>query len=1577
MMRRSPRGLVEAMHRVRPPARLGAFFAFILLVGTALSAQDYYWEAPRPLAEGAGRFPTALASSGGIVVVWQESSPRPAGEGEGGQAWLSLARLSRDAWTIRRRFAGPYDYRGSEPLLFSAASENGEVAIAAAAGDGAIEVLLSNDGGRSFRVAERPAPSAAAVAPRIFPSAQGGWLLFVTQGESESLKLFYSRSADGSSWEPFRPFVAGEEGLELNFLPSAARSRDAQGRPVDVVVFQSLIPGARRSFQLYSKLSTDGGRNWSPARRITDFPDPVIRERNAADNFDNQRPFLGETKIGLWLAWERATLTGQPQIYAMPLGADGMPRPGAADRVSSGAGSCSAPAVYELGGQPAVAWFDNRRGGNRVYFAQRRGADWPETELSVGRSDASFGRLAVAEGRLYAFWQSSEGSRDRIIALEPDTSAAPPSILALDWKPGTRTRRERATAQVSLAPDSSGFEGFSYVFSRDAGAEPPREVMALPAESRLHLPVPEDGTWWLAVAARDYAGNWSATTRVSFERDRTPPPPPLLMPPELDERGFLASNTFTVRWVPPEADDLAGYTWELRYAGGLFPAPTAARLPARAPLPGLSAYEAFLVERSGPTLPPPSLLGAEPRASYRNVDDGYYFFSVAAIDRTGNVGDTATIMLRADKFVPYTLVAYAEARRDDLGRTSLRVIGRGFSAEGSVTRLVLDRDGRDPYDLVRERSEGGFRVASDRELDGIAYEGLEEGRYRIGLLHPVRGWYWTAPVLAVDAAGTLKFGMPAGEYRPSWSLLEPHRYRFSLYDAIVLAAILFAGLGISLSLAQVRAAVADGAAIRREVLALVSGGPMPSAKKAVKARELERRGAGLRFKFTIIVAILVLLVVGLLAVVLGAYVIKNQSETLATGLRQRALVLLESVAQGGRSYLPAQNVLELGLLPRQAQAMEDASYITLSGYGSGGSTALDVVWASNDPGIADKIDSPALKPGVSVLADELSPRIPSIAAELDRRAQAEVGALNESIAAYTREGRALATRLDEASQRRLAEIADASATLEREIAEKLFALANASVGSEPDFDPATAVRAGGRYLFYKPILYRRGSDALYYRGMVRLEVSTDRIAAEVRDSTAGLIRITLIIAAAALAAGIAGAIFLASVIVRPIKDVIAAIDAIRKAEDKETLSSFSIEVRSHDELATLASAANELKRELVIAAKESKALEKGSDIQRILIPLDDAGGGKKYTTGKKDMPELEMFGYYKGAKKVSGDYWDFRPIGNDGRYFYFIKCDVSGKDVEAAFIMVQIVTLVTDYFSDFKPSPKVPDFGLTDLTYRVNDFLASRGYEAKFAAFTLGVISARDGELTLCHAGDNMLHFWRRATGRLEVETLHKAPATGPLPSSFFRDVTPYRTVKRRLNPGDILLLYTDGIEESMRSFRDADFQPFACTDVPNGEPHENHRGGDDSEELGPERLEAFNLAFDARGRYAIERQHDEAHKDELRSFDLSSVSGSLEERIIGMIALEKVWRLYYDPKRSPEDSIIIDKRVEAFLEKHFEQFRLLFRAREPITQKLERKGRDGKVEVVEIEDPNYVRYRGLSEDDQWDDLTLLGIRKK
>lgn len=1589
-----------AIARKRPS--LTRCLAAVVIALAAMPAAAEFWEAPDALADG--RFPSFFAAKAGPLVIWQES--KASGDaGTAGAATIRFARLEAGRWIQAKVSDSSYSYNstGAPPILYSASqSKSGTIAVAIAASGTRIELRLSRDGGRSFEAAGSLDTGTTTVAPRIYPSASGGWIIFATQGRAStsldagtdaatatnvatatsvanaqpsSVSIYAAKSADGAAWSRLEPLVSESDGLLMNFAPSCA---SLGGR--DIVLFQTFILGEGNEssrYALVSKTSSDGGASWGSPKVVTDFG-------SDAKAWDNQGPQLAISGGQLYAAWERRkSKSSQTQVWAARVDESGSFAAGS-PAAAQDSGSFMLSQLADSGGAPALVLREDKLKDNRVLLSTLRKGRWESEDLDLsGRSGATgalvtFARALDLGGRGFLAWQLDLGERSRILAMRPDTSVAAPSLVPLNFVAGKRSRAENAELRLDVPSDASGIKDFAYIWKRTQAKAPEAPGLTelwksgttrAADQTGLSLPALQDGEWTLWASVEDKAGNRSAPASISFFRKRTPPSAPILLSPDLDERGFLASNSFMIRWIPPEDDDLAGYTWDLAYAGPLEGAVPAS---ATAALPGLSSYESELVRSSAGRLPPPMVRGSTPAYSAANIDNGYYIFSVSAIDGTGNVSGVSSLLLRADKFKPYTYIASVEGSRDDLGRSVLALTGRGFLAEGRIERVVLDRNGREPYDIDRSLASGDYRIGSDRELSGLTFEDVPAGTYRIGLYHSARGWYWSAPTVAIDSAGTVKYGL-AAEYAPSLRFLSGLAHGISIYDAIVFMAILFAIVGIILSSRQVFAVAREGELVRREAIALITGGPMPQAGTKQAERAIKRRGAGLRTKFTLTIASLVLFVVLLLAAFLGYYMIRRTSEDLAKGLDQRARVLLESVAQGGRFFLGKEDaVTQLGLFPAQTKAMQGAAnYITITGEGADPKVASgEVVYATNDPGLVPKLEPSTLNAARAYVlgqstfkaeggSDPLAPLVPAKAKDLREKSAAAISDELQLKARLAQEKARLKTGKD-GEQRRTEINAELDATDTR-IRSKLSALSEEEIGTIPAFDAAALTARPPTYLYYKPILEYRPSDNAAYRGMVRLEVSTAQIGAEVGAATAQLIRLTLLIAAIALAGGIVGAFILSTVIVVPIRKLVAQIARIRDTEDKESLEDSRIEVKSHDELFTLADTVNQMTAGLVKAAKDSKELIVGKGIQKMFIPLDSAPGSKvKLSTGRRDEKDFEIFGYYEGAKGVSGDYWDFKSINS--RYHYFIKCDISGKGVSAALIMVQVATMVINYFNEWKKAmPKAID--LTDLTYKINDFLEERQFVGRFAAFTLGVWDSQEGIAYLCEAGDRKLHVWDEAKGELVEEMLPDSPAAGPLASFMVQMKKPFVQVTRRLGHGDALMLYTDGIEEAKRHFRDKAYRIVECEAVEKDQPHENHSGGQDNEEFGYDRITAVLGAVASKGSYRLEKQHNPA-TGEVLTFDFSGCEGTLEEKVLALVSIEKVFRFFKDPSATEKDTILVDQKIDAFLERHFDQYRLYC-------------ANKGAYLDVSKENPGYLLYKGLREDSQYDDLTILGIRRK
>ena len=99
---------------------------------------------------------------------------------------------------------------------------------------------------------------------------------------------------------------------------------------------------------------------------------------------------------------------------------------------------------------------------------------------------------------------------------------------------------------------------------------------------------------------------------------------------------------------------------------------------------------------------------------------------------------------------------------------------------------------------------------------------------------------------------------------------------------------------------------------------------------------------------------LTIVLIALIANPVSYLMMENQEEILTTGLQKRITVLMESISNGAKAYLPTENILELNLIANQSDTLAEAEYVTILSYHTdthGINSDIDYVWASNDKNI--------------------------------------------------------------------------------------------------------------------------------------------------------------------------------------------------------------------------------------------------------------------------------------------------------------------------------------------------------------------------------------------------------------------------------------------------------------------------------------------------------------------------------------------------------------------------------------------------------------------------------------------------
>jgi phosphoserine phosphatase RsbU/P len=151
------------------------------------------------------------------------------------------------------------------------------------------------------------------------------------------------------------------------------------------------------------------------------------------------------------------------------------------------------------------------------------------------------------------------------------------------------------------------------------------------------------------------------------------------------------------------------------------------------------------------------------------------------------------------------------------------------------------------------------------------------------------------------------------------------------------------------------------------------------------------------------------------------------------------------------------------------------------------------------------------------------------------------------------------------------------------------------------------------------------------------------------------------------------------------------------------------------------------------------------------------------------------------SKAVGGDYYDCIALPN-GR-FALVIADVSGKGVPAALLVSSLHAYLSAYIESGMP--------LRDLAGRLNRVICHASTDDKFITAYLGILTPSTGKFESLNAGHTST-FLLRADG--SVQELSK----GGVPLGMLDMDFPFESETVTLQPGDRLLLYTDGVTEAM-----------------------------------------------------------------------------------------------------------------------------------------------------------------------------------
>jgi len=158
---------------------------------------------------------------------------------------------------------------------------------------------------------------------------------------------------------------------------------------------------------------------------------------------------------------------------------------------------------------------------------------------------------------------------------------------------------------------------------------------------------------------------------------------------------------------------------------------------------------------------------------------------------------------------------------------------------------------------------------------------------------------------------------------------------------------------------------------------------------------------------------------------------------------------------------------------------------------------------------------------------------------------------------------------------------------------------------------------------------------------------------------------------------------------------------------------------------------------------------------------------------------LEVFGLHQSMQSVGGDYYDFFGL-KDGRVMLCIA-DVAGHGLSAALLMSSLQATLRLIVQ--------PGRQLSEIVALLNHEICQRTSPERFVTLLLAEISADRSLLTVCNAGHNPAYIIRTSGNIVELD------AGGIMLGVM--EVFPFIQMEYGLDPGDLLVLYTDGIPEA------------------------------------------------------------------------------------------------------------------------------------------------------------------------------------
>jgi sigma-B regulation protein RsbU (phosphoserine phosphatase) len=164
---------------------------------------------------------------------------------------------------------------------------------------------------------------------------------------------------------------------------------------------------------------------------------------------------------------------------------------------------------------------------------------------------------------------------------------------------------------------------------------------------------------------------------------------------------------------------------------------------------------------------------------------------------------------------------------------------------------------------------------------------------------------------------------------------------------------------------------------------------------------------------------------------------------------------------------------------------------------------------------------------------------------------------------------------------------------------------------------------------------------------------------------------------------------------------------------------------------------------------------------------------------------FDISGICKPAEEVGGDYFDYLWLDDRKTKLGIVIVDVSGKAMKGAMMAVMTSGMVKIETGNSQ-SPRL-------ILQKINKALYNKADQSVFTAMLFSVIDTRNQTITFSNAGQTQPMLKRN-------DAIHYLEAKGARFPLGVQPEVEYKEVTHKLRSGDIVILYTDGLPETMNA---------------------------------------------------------------------------------------------------------------------------------------------------------------------------------